>query len=52
MQSLLRRVSLACVITSFTGKHHYFAIKKGFLHVLLVEAGRKFVTDGKSISNQ
>ena len=34
-------VSLACVITSFTGKHHCNK-KKGFS---IVEAGRKFVTD-------
>ena len=41
--SLLRRVSLACVITSFTGKHHFN--KKGYFSILLAEAGGKFVID-------
>ena len=41
--SPLRQVSLACVITSFTGKHH-FNKKRVFLH-LLAEAGGKLVID-------
>ena len=41
--SLLRRVSLACVVTSFTGKHNFN--EKGYFSVLLAEAGGKFVID-------
>ena len=40
---LLRRVSLACAITSFTGKHHFN--KKGYFSIILAEAGGKFVMD-------
>ena len=41
--SLLRRVGPACVIASFTGKHHLN--KEGYFSILLAEAGRKFVID-------
>ena len=37
------RVSLAWVITSFTGKHHFN--KKEYFSILLAEAGGKFVID-------